>query len=237
MNDSLSIRSYSKNIDRHCHAYYQLVLPLNGYIDMEVGDFVGKVGVGEGIVILKHQEHGFRAHEKSRFIVADLSSLPDKLLCGDKPKIRLDQAIMAYLQYIECQLTHETSPLIEKHIVSLFYQLLGQHTLMAQIERRIEPAIDRIHQDPSAALSVNSLASLACLGPTQFKKLFRQSTGKSLRQYLLDLRMKKAHSLLVHTDMPVTLVSLEVGYTDVSAFSRRFTLYFGRSPKHFSNTR
>ncbi|MDF5570734.1 helix-turn-helix domain-containing protein, partial [Vibrio parahaemolyticus] len=37
-----------------------------------------------------------------------------------------------------------------------------------------------------------------------------------------------------HTDLPVQLIAERVGYSDLSAFSRRFSMHFGMSPREFS---
>ncbi|POF56904.1 AraC family transcriptional regulator, partial [Vibrio vulnificus] len=52
-------------------------------------------------------------------------------------------------------------------------------------------------------------------------------------QYITALRMEKAKALLTHTDLPVQRVAEQVGYSDLSAFSRRFSRHFGLSPRAF----
>ncbi|MNE96080.1 HTH-type transcriptional activator RhaS [compost metagenome] len=61
--------------------------------------------------------------------------------------------------------------------------------------------------------------------------LFKKETGKTTGEYLLTLRMSKARALLVHTDYPVSLIASQVGYQDLSAFSRRFASHFGYPPR------
>ncbi len=46
--------------------------------------------------------------------------------------------------------------------------------------------------------------------------------------------MEKAKALLTHTDLPVQLIAERVGYTDLSAFSRRFSIHFGLSPRELA---
>lgn len=222
-------------MDSHSHDFHQIVLPLNGFIEIEVGEYSGRVAVGEAIAIYPDQIHSFRADESARFIVADLSTLPSNIVQASKQKFLLNQAMMAFLQFVEKQMTNQGNEAMEAQILNLFQLLLQQQTAWHRTDRRIEAAITRIHQDLSAPLSLELLASIANVGQTQFKKLFRESTGKNLQEYLIEARMKKAVSLLTYTDLPITMVALEVGYNDVSAFSRRFRLHFGQSPKQFSS--
>ncbi|WP_332248847.1 AraC family transcriptional regulator [Psychromonas ingrahamii] len=83
----------------------------------------------------------------------------------------------------------------------------------------------------SASLQILELAKIAYLSPTQFKKLFTNNLGISAYKYITQKRMEKAKALLTHTDLPVQLIAQQVGYNDLSAFSRRFSLYFGLSPR------
>ncbi|WP_350629915.1 helix-turn-helix domain-containing protein, partial [Pseudoalteromonas sp. Q36-MNA-CIBAN-0048] len=50
---------------------------------------------------------------------------------------------------------------------------------------------------------------------------------------ITEKRMQKAKALLTHTDLPIQIIAEQVGYNDLSAFSRRFSLYFGLSPRLF----
>ncbi|MCT7655312.1 helix-turn-helix transcriptional regulator [Oceanimonas sp. NS1] len=53
-------------------------------------------------------------------------------------------------------------------------------------------------------------------------------------QYVTQKRMDKARALIQHTDYSIQLVAELVGYTDLSAFSRRFSQHFGMTPTRFS---
>lgn len=232
--ESLSLRAYTRTAARHAHTFCQLVLPLNGAIHMQMKAFNGKVGVGEGIMVPAQVLHTFSADEKARFIVADLASLPAHFQELEGPKFRLTDALSAFLSYAEIQFQQSTSDALEHHLVEAFKQLLLSQRQVSEHSDRIEQAISYIQQQPSAILTVNELARRSCLGETQFKKRFKAHTGISVGQYITQTRMRKAQALLRFTDMPVSRVAEEVGYYDMSAFSRRFTLFFGRSPKHFS---
>ncbi|AHE49270.1 arabinose operon regulatory protein [Aeromonas hydrophila 4AK4] len=72
---------------------------------------------------------------------------------------------------------------------------------------------------------------MACLSISQFKALFKKETGQTPGQYLLHLRMEKARALLVNTDYPINVIAGDVGYQDSSAFSSRFSQYYGYPPR------
>ena len=233
MQETLSIRSYSRQVRHHSHGYYQVVLTLNGHIGIAVEDYQGKVSVGEAIIIAPGQVHKFAADVAARFVVADLLSVPPQFIGGACPKFCLDAPLLAFVHFVDQQLSGNVNPAIELLLVDMLQLLLVQQPHHGRVDRRIEKAISVIQAQLGEPYSVEGLASIACLGATQFKRLFQQSTGLSVGQYLIKLRMEKARSLLTHTDLPVTQVALEVGYEDSSAFSRRFKLFYGQPPRAF----
>ncbi|WP_028862745.1 AraC family transcriptional regulator [Psychromonas aquimarina] len=234
MLNRLSIRSYTSQMRGHFHDYHQLVLPLHGSIEIKVGDYKGIVSLGDCVIIKAGQRHDFRANEAARFIVADIDSLPDKLLTSTADKFPVNAPLLAYLQFIEKQLEYQVHQSLEDLSFELFYQLLIQQEFSLKVDPRIERVIELLNQDLSQTYHIEMLAKTACLSTTQYKKVFKQCMGSSTQKYITQLRMEKAKALLTHTDLPVRIVAEQVGYHDLSAFSRRFSSYFGQSPKAFS---
>ncbi len=256
MKPSLSIRSYTRTMCKHAHDYYQLVLPLNGHIDIALDTFSGSVGVGEGICIAPGFIHGFTADEQAKFIVADLHRVPSNiaggslsaqgslsadgsspakgfLLAEGAPTFRINTPMQAFLAYVEVQLTHHISDDENDAMIRLFSTLLAQQQRGVATDKRITPVLSCIHQDVAYPHTIASLAKIACVGATQFKKRFIASTGMGLREYLINVRMEKARALLSNTDMPIIAVAVNVGYDDVSAFTRRFKQHVGMPPTRF----
>lgn len=234
----------------HAHDYYQLVLPLNGHIDISLNTFSGCVGVGEGICIAPGAIHGFTADEQAKFIVADLPSVPGNIAGGTlfadgslpadgsdpakgAPIFQISTPMQAFLAYVEVQLTHHITDDENDAMLSLFSALLAQQQRGVATDKRIIPVLSCIHQDVAYPHTITSLAKIACVGATQFKKRFIAATGMGLREYLINVRMEKARALLSNTDMPIIAVAVNVGYDDVSAFTRRFKHHVGMPPTHF----
>ncbi len=237
MHETLSVRSYTLTMDSHTHDFCQMVLPLHGQIDMEMDNYTGPVGVGEAIVIAPGQQHGFRAHEASRFVVADLRKVPASAQLPASPLLTLDKATLTYLPFIEAKLAAETSEQEMSMLVGLFTQLVNNLEFHGLPDHRVSAVKAYIRDNLDSPLPLAELAGIACLGITQFKKRFKASTGITCGQYITQERMKTARALLTHTDLPVYRVAQETGYTDLSAFSRRFTEYFGQSPSAYNPSR
>ena len=61
-------------------------------------------------------------------------------------------------------------------------------------------------------------------------RIFSAQTGKTITQYLRQLRMERAAELLRTGEFNVTEVALEVGYASLSHFSAAFHETFGCCP-------
>ncbi|MGL4437888.1 MAG: helix-turn-helix domain-containing protein [Bosea sp. (in: a-proteobacteria)] len=74
------------------------------------------------------------------------------------------------------------------------------------------------------------MAAEARLSPFHFARMFKQSVGMPPRVYLTRLRMEKACELLEKTDLPVTEIAFEVGYSSNQVLARVFFKYQHMSP-------
>jgi len=110
---------------------------------------------------------------------------------------------------------------------------LADQILSPKLDNRISTSIAYMKKNIADQLQINRLAKVAFLSDTQFKKLFRQQTGMTVMKFVTRLRMEKAQALLTHTDYPLQIIGEKVGYNELSAFSRKFSQYYGLSPNQF----
>lgn len=230
MSDSLSIRSYSRQTVGHTHDFHQLVLPLSGVINIRAGEVSGKVAPGECVVIRSGTEHHFTAEEQARFVVADLHALPDNLSPAKASVFSVSKPMSALLEFVASQLEYRVSKQVEVSMMHTFIAVLSEQQQGHSLDLRIRNVVEYIDSRLDQPLVVSQLASVACISATQFKKAFREQMGQTPARYITQLRMEKARALIIHTDMPMQRVAEAVGYQDFSAFSRRFSQFFGLPP-------
>jgi AraC-like DNA-binding protein len=82
-------------------------------------------------------------------------------------------------------------------------------------------------------LDLAELAEVACISRFHFVRVFEEVTGTSPHTFLTSLRIERAKELLVDTDMPVTDVCMEVGYSSLGSFSTSFAELVGFTPSAF----
>ena len=85
----------------------------------------------------------------------------------------------------------------------------------------------------SEDISLNELAAEVRLSSFHFARMFKQSLGVPPRVYLTRLRVEKACELLEHTDLPITEIALEVGYSSNQVLARVFLKHMRLSPTDY----
>ena len=68
-----------------------------------------------------------------------------------------------------------------------------------------------------------------------FCRLFKQSTGITLYQYLIKCRTERAKALLLQGNLSIADVALAVGFSNQSHFTKHFKRLVGVTPKKFSD--
>ncbi len=80
---------------------------------------------------------------------------------------------------------------------------------------------------------VREMAQEAALGEKTFLRRFRAATGKTPLQYLQQIRIEAAQTLLETTDRSVEHIAENVGYADYSAFRKLFKRIMGSTPSAY----
>jgi AraC-like DNA-binding protein len=82
-------------------------------------------------------------------------------------------------------------------------------------------------------LSIRQVATEVGMSPYHFIRLFRAVFGTTPKQCQLDARLEKAKHLLLVTDISVTDVSLEAGFSSLGTFSYVFARRTGLAPTRY----
>lgn len=100
------------------------------------------------------------------------------------------------------------------------------HSIVDKARRYIDSHLDQ-------ELSREMLASQFFLNPDYMDRLFKKEIGMSMKEYLWNERLRVSEELLVKTELPVTEIAMEVGYSSLSAFTRLFKKRTDLNPSDF----
>ncbi len=97
----------------------------------------------------------------------------------------------------------------------------------------LELSLAYIHANYAKKIEIPILAKMENLSNSRYITLFKQKTGKSPNNYIIDLRIFLSQDLLKSTDKPIKEISEKVGYLDPYFFSSLFKKDVGASPKTY----
>ncbi|XID92724.1 helix-turn-helix domain-containing protein [Paenibacillaceae bacterium WGS1546] len=108
----------------------------------------------------------------------------------------------------------------------------GATEASADADQVVKRALQFLALHYAQPISISRMASMLGYHRTHLCKLFKQATGASPMQYLLQIRMQRAEMLLA-SPMSVEQVASSVGYADALYFSKKFRAWSGRSPSEY----
>ncbi|MCT8162149.1 helix-turn-helix domain-containing protein [Pseudoruegeria sp. SHC-113] len=82
-------------------------------------------------------------------------------------------------------------------------------------------------------IDASSIASSAQIHPKYAMSVFRKSTGMTLNQYVLLLRLSYAQALLMQGEDSIVDIAMDSGFGSLSHFNRVFRKHTGASPSDF----
>lgn len=97
----------------------------------------------------------------------------------------------------------------------------------------VEEAIRYMKSHYGDEISLEIMAGKVYLNQAYFSRIFKQYTGATFTDYLIELRMEKAKELLMTGSYRVYEVSTLVGYRSEKSFFRVFKQYTGQSPSEY----
>ena len=124
----------------------------------------------------------------------------------------------------------------------LFKQLLiamgratinNEHSSIVTDKLSIESATNYFHEHFHDQILIDKYLEEKNINANAFFKKFKAYTGVSPLQYLLDIRLSNAKSLLESTEYTISEISSIVGYDNPLYFSRLFHKHVGMSPREY----
>jgi AraC family transcriptional regulator len=100
---------------------------------------------------------------------------------------------------------------------------------------KLARAVEYIQDQLDADLTVSGIAQAVGVSRYHFTRLFKESTGQSPYQYVVEARVRKAKQLLTTGRFTISEAAYHVGFVDQSHLTRHFKRIFGLPPKTLLN--
>ena len=99
--------------------------------------------------------------------------------------------------------------------------------------RRVLKVKQYINDHYAEDLRLDTLASLVGMSPSAFSRFFRLRTGRTMMDYIIDIRLGNAARLLVDTTQSISEICYSCGFNNLSNFNRIFKAKRGYTPRDF----
>ncbi|MBB1251191.1 helix-turn-helix domain-containing protein [Rhizobium sp. G21] len=100
-------------------------------------------------------------------------------------------------------------------------------------DSRLARVLEFMSENYDQPLTLDRLATEACISRFHFLRLFKEKTGHSPIKHLANIRFAAARRLLLSTDLPISEIARLSGFTSLSGLSKQFTIRFGVSPRQY----
>lgn len=221
----------------HTHPWHQLLYATSGVM---VANLPGKrlfVPPGTAVWLPVGCEHStyteFGAELKSLYIEAGFEGVScDEPLVLEVPPLMRELLLTAAGFDAEYPAKGYEQALIDLMLQTLSRLTVCEHTLPWPMDARLAELCTRLYTDPSVRPRIEQLAASLAMSGRTLERHFRRETGMTLQHWHTRMRLMKALELL-NTDMSITLIALELGYSAPAPFILMFRERMGISPNRY----
>lgn len=247
--------------EAHYHNTYELYYLYSGSRKFFINDTIYHVKKGDLIIILKGDLHRTTyisdlTHERLFIYFSDhyMKNLFDAygksevMKCFQYPHISIPSSRREYIENLLAKLENEfknkdafSECLIQSYMNELIifliryqkYRNLSATSSIDSEDAMIQKAARYINTHAHQPITLDHISKYVNLSSPYFSKKFKESTGFGFKEYLLNIRLKKASTLLLETQMPITEIAFKCGFNDSNYFGDVFKKNKGLSPMQY----
>lgn len=113
------------------------------------------------------------------------------------------------------------------------YCRLVRKSALRRYSAPVRQAIACMESDLTVNLSLSALAELLNVNASYLSDLFHRETGKTITEYVTELRLNQAANLLSTTNLQIQTVAQHCGISDVNYFSKLFKKQYLVTPRQY----
>lgn len=127
---------------------------------------------------------------------------------------------------------------IERHLLASFSKI-KEASLQEQKGKKPEEIVslvkEYIHQNYQEIIDLSVIADDFGFSSSYLTKIFMKHEGVTPSRYIKQYRISIARQLLIGTDIPISTISSQTGFSDQFHFSKTFKSVVGISPTQYRN--
>ncbi len=103
----------------------------------------------------------------------------------------------------------------------------------SKVIHRLAAAFSYIENNSDRTIRIEELTDVTHMSHSTLNRAFKKAAGCSPVEYQLQLKVKKACSLLITTNLSITMIAERVGFSDSNYLSRQFKKIMHMSPREY----
>jgi AraC family transcriptional regulator len=226
-----------KLYESRCHQGKITIVPAGTTVEVEYRERV------ESDVLNLHLDDAF-LREVAQSVEVDSDDLEIMLRVGT-PAPQIEQIGLSLTAELEADGLVGSKLYAESLANALAISLIRDHSSLgrkavrkAEVEhggglstRALKAAIDYVGDNLKKDLTLAEIAGAVHMSPYHFSRLFKESTGRTPHQYVIERRVRRATELLGSTALPIAEIAFLCGFAHQSHLNRHFKRLLGVNPK------
>jgi len=228
----LSVRSYRESEGEDRHDFGQLVLPLSGFLEIDVGGRQAPLTPGRAAFVGAGERHSQESDRPNRSLILDLDLSGMSAQTGERLAaasfLNLNPMAAKLVDYMGLAAGGQTgeragvdvppSSQMLRHWTPLLLDSLA--TGVVEPASRLDGLMARMEASPAHAWSVEDMARSVGVSVSRLHALFRERLDTTPGAALARIRLDLASRWLAQSDLAIAELAYRAGYADQSALTR-----------------
>ena len=258
----IAINYHSDGIPTHSHDFIELVFVLKGKATHTTNGFSEEIRQNDYIFLDFNTEHSYRPITPD-FMVVNIMFFPPFLnvnlvnygnfndfcnrFAADVLQIRptenisnrvfhADEQLAACFNKLQSENQKKQSGYFEimrQALCEIIILTLRRITIDKRVHPITEKIINEIQTRYAQPISLSTLCKEYNYSLSYVSQIFKVDTNMNFTAFLQITRIEKACLMLTHTDLPISEISVSVGYNDIKTFNLLFKKLTGFSPSKY----
>lgn len=262
---NVSLQNNNEAFGKHWHNEAEIMLPLEGNLNINVNMTPYSLNMNDILLLYPGELHELEKSDNNQIMIVqfpfalinDLNDIKPsvpilrsvKLITKDKDS-DIHEEIVSYLLNIRDEFLNGNEFVCASmyaYLIQIFILVAKKYTKLSTMFPntnadkgreyiiKFTKVLDLINENYVSDITLESIADFAGYSKFHFSRLFRQFTNMSFNDYVNNVRISKAESLLISGNHSITEVASLSGFNSLSTFNRNFKLAKKCSPKDFKN--
>ncbi|MCG7507759.1 AraC family transcriptional regulator [Mesorhizobium retamae] len=235
MNEPIvEVRKFSGEVEQHQHDYHQVILPVVGALEIDLGFNAGRVTGSIGLFVPAGCGHTFYSRQSNKFIVLDVPASFVARPGGEdtSPFFAIGPEVHGLIDYMAAfpSSLPPLAPLRQAWTTLLLDRIRDHRHYPDRTELIVRRAMAFMKRKLASPIRIADIAAAAGTSSTRLHDAFARRRATTPHGQLITMRLDAAERMLADSRLTIAEVAVRSGHADQSALTRIMRRERGTSP-------